>query len=133
MRRCKSCLILVAFTETLLSLFLVPELLECDYVLGLLLEDELVDFLLYLGLDFFLVYVLFLLQKVLHGIWVLFYPLLDLLIELVYVVDHHQSEGQGVQNVEELVRLKVVIGWQLQRGDELVLNELTLLEALVKA
>lgn len=40
------------------------------------------------------------------------------------MVEDHQAEGEGVQDIQELVAREVHVGWQLQRGDELVLERL---------
>jgi hypothetical protein len=53
-------------------------------------------------------------------------------VQLVDVVEDHQTEGEGVEDVEKLVGLEVVVGRQLQRGDELVLQEAGLVEGVVK-
>jgi len=45
-------------------------------------------------------------------------------VQLVDVVEDHQTEGESIEDVEELVGLEVVVGRQLQRGDELVLEGL---------
>ena len=48
------------------------------------------------------------------------------------MVEDHQTEGEGIENVQELVGLEVVVGRQLQRGDELVLEEAGLVEGIVE-
>lgn len=45
-------------------------------------------------------------------------------LQLLDVVEDHQAEGEGVQDIQELVAREVHVGWQLQRGDELVLERL---------
>ena len=53
-------------------------------------------------------------------------------MQLVDVVEDHQTEGEGIEDVEELVGLEVVVGRQLQRGDELVLQEAGVVEGVVE-
>ena len=53
-------------------------------------------------------------------------------VQLVDMVEDHQTEGEGIENVQELVGLEVVVGRQLQRGDELVLEEAGLVEGIVE-
>ena len=53
-------------------------------------------------------------------------------VQLVDMVEDHQTEGEGIKDVQELVGLEVVVGRQLQRGDELVLEEAGLVEGIVE-
>ena len=48
------------------------------------------------------------------------------------MVEDHQAEGEGIEDVQELVGLEVVVGRQLKRGDELVLEEAGLVEGVVE-
>jgi hypothetical protein len=59
--------------------------------------------------------------------------LLLILVHLIDVLKDHQAEGQGVEHVQELILLEVVISWQLQRGDEFVLQEARFAEGVVEA
>ena len=49
-------------------------------------------------------------------------------VQLVDMVEDHQTEGEGIKDVQELVRLEVVVGRQLQRGDKLILEKARLVE-----
>jgi hypothetical protein len=39
------------------------------------------------------------------------------------MVDDHDAEGEGVKNVQELVLGKVIVGWEIQLCDELILHQ----------
>ncbi|TNV74930.1 hypothetical protein FGO68_gene10051 [Halteria grandinella] len=54
------------------------------------------------------------------------------LFNFVHMVHDHQTEGERIQNVEELVAAELLVGRELQGGDELVLEELAPVEGLVK-
>ena len=95
----EAALVLPLFGVKLLALFLLPELLEHDYVLALLLEDQLVHLLLNLRLHVLLVehnvavIVLAVVTVVVQGLCLL------LVVELLDVVEHHQPEGERVKHV----------------------------------
>lgn len=95
----EAALVLPLFGVKLLALFLLPELLEDDDVLALLLEDQLVHLLLDLRLHVLLVehdvvvIVLPVVAAVVQGLCLL------LVVELLDVVKHHQPEGERVQHV----------------------------------
>jgi hypothetical protein len=98
MLRGEAALVLPLIGVELLALLLLPELLEHDDVLALLLEDQLVYLLLDLRLHVLLVehdvaVIVVVAAAVVQG------QCLLLVVELLDVVEHHQPEGERVKHV----------------------------------
>jgi hypothetical protein len=49
------------------------------------------------------------------------------------MVEDHDSEGESVEDVEELILGEVIVSGQVQRGYEFVLQEFIILVGLVEA
>lgn len=58
---------------------------------------------------------------------------MGVVMRLLNGVNDHYAEGERIQDVKELVASEVVVGRQLQGGNELILEELTVLVRCVKA
>ena len=122
----------------LFVLLLLPQLLECDDVLTLLLIYELIHLLFNLRSQIFLVELPWI-NKHWYFYWLLRIDinvgkrlLLLFIVYLLHVVENHQAEGEGVEYVQELVAWKILINRQVQGCDEAILQVFTIFEWIIQ-
>ena len=53
-------------------------------------------------------------------------------LHLVDMIEDHESEGEGINDIQELIGSEVAIGWQLQGGDKFVLEVTRVVEGFIE-